>query len=1007
MTLSIRTLLGMILILLCCVPAHALNPSRSIAQYKHTRWTVDQGVPPDLSVLAAGQDGYLWIGGATGLFRFDGITFEMIPKQNSASSEGTITALLVTREGDVWVGYTTGRTAKYHSGVLKSVPMSDIMVMNIVQTRDGNIWAMTALGKIYRFDSGHWVEVGTRLGFPQVETVVMIAARDGTIYVSTGDFGIFCLRPGAPRFERTTDVSTAAAVTEDRMGNRWISDALGSRLMRIGQSGKQQPVGTNYPTPRAYRSTQTLFDRDGNLWGMTDEGIYRISRPSSERAVSAAEAKALVSRYRAKDGLTSDLVSNILEDREGNIWVATALGLDRFHDVDAIVEPALTNRALWSDVLLGASDGSVYVGERDAVYRIKPGGQPEAILRVKETLALCEGPDKSIWIVTGDRVIRLRADQTSSFRSPVSDEVVNDCAVDAKNQIWIAAVRRGIFRGAQEPWQQSLVPGNGEVPISALLRESSGKMLVLNKNLAFMDPPNPAQVVVYGGAEYNSIRTVFEAPGRLLFGGSSGLGEVVAGRVRLLSSARFPPLRDVSGIVQIGTGQTWASTRSGPVMMTTANMNRALSDPQAPLPMQTFDFRDGLTSFPTGDSIRSVVAGGDGRLWFAIGTGTVWIDPDHLVRNKLAPPVNISKFISDGKTTFDPKSVQLAAGNHNIEIDFSALSLTAQERVQVRYQLVGYDPDWVNPAMRRQAFYANLPPGHYVFRVIASNNDGVWNKNGAAVEFDIPPTFLQSKWFAALCIGGIGLLLWIGYRIRIGQLAGKMRERLEQRLAERERIARDLHDTLLQGFQGLILHFQSVANEIPASQRAHGLMNNALDNADKVLSDGRDSVRHLRTIGDADIAATLSDTAQRMSATYPVKFRLTVEGTPRPLHPVARTEILRIGEEAIINAFQHGQATLIEVALSYGAAELSLGIRDNGIGIDPKIVEDGGREGHFGLVGMQERADQINAAFSASSRAGAGTEIGLTVPGKVAYTARRQSSLRDWLGFPALAGNGL
>ncbi len=996
-TAMIRYLALVCAALIAAGPARALDPARSIAQYKHTRWTIDEGAPVPIKALAPGKDGYLWVSGKQGLYRFDGIRFELITSPNAGRA---IYTLLVTRKGDVWVGYKGAGTAVYHRGTFTEVPMPDAgFVKEMVETPDGSIWA--TLGRkehqLYRFRDGAWAEIGSRLGFPASDMVKMIVTRNGTVMISTIRDGIYALLPGAARFVRTSDVLVGhAALSEDRNDNVWISDASGSRVSQFGRPAVNAQAVLSYPTPEARRDAEAFFDRDNNMWGKTEDSIFRLRQPQPGGAASQAGAIDSVAQFQAADGLLTGNVRGIAEDREGNIWVATVSGLERFRAANIVVEPKLTNRAFWHDVLLAASDGSVYIGESDAVYRVRPGGAVQRVMPAKETLALCEGPDQAIWAVMEGRVARLDGDRISRFPSPVEGLAINDCAVDIRNQLWISA-DDGLFRQVSGVWQKSPVPPETNTSLGlTLLRLRDGRMLAADETLAIVDPPAPARPLISADRRFNPVRLVFETPERLLFGGNFGIGALKDGQLRLLSSKRFPVLNNTGGIATTSTGQTWVVSAAGTLVIRTDAFDRALTDPKAPLPVRIFDFRDGLPGLAGGSDRRAVVGGGDGRMWLTIGTGTVWIDSRHLHRNIFVPPVNISALIADGKTVRDPVAVPLQAGSQNIEIDFSVLSLSIPERVQARYQLVGDGQGWIDPGMRRQVFYTNLGPGHYVFKVIGANDDGVWNRTGATLAFDIPPTFLQSKWFLALCIAGIGLLLWIAYRIRVRQLTGKMRERLEQRLAERERIARDLHDTLLQGFQGLILRFQSVANDLSGDQRAQRSLNAALDAADTVLREGRDSVRLLRTVDSSDLAQTLSETAARMSASYPVDFNMVVEGRPRALHPVVGGEICRIGEEAIINAFQHARASLIEVALTYGATDLTLGIRDNGVGIDAAILDKGGRQGHFGLVGMQERATQIEADLNVSSRAGAGTEINLTVPGKIAYVSQYRRWWQPW-----------
>lgn len=996
MRLRIRVLLTLCIGSVGAGPAVALDPARSIAQYKHTVWTIDEGAPRNVNALAQGASGYLWIGSSAGLFRFDGLSFEQIKPQVDAAS--SVSALRVARNGDVWVGYANGGTSVYRNGRLLDVPMSEpTFVMDLVQTPDGSIWA--TLGRrehqIMRYQNGQWKDVGAILGFPIEQPMKMIVARDGTLWVTTLKSLVY-LRAGASRFERSSEVVTGhGALSEDRTGKIWLSDESGSRAVRVGASAA--PAAVPYPTPAAQRRTATLFDRDGNLWGMTHEGIFRVRTPLGRGDASAAAAALATTRFGQKEGLSADRVNTLFEDREGNIWIGTALGLERFRAARVVSEPLLTKPAFWGDVLLGASDGTVYVGETDGIYRIKAGGNPQLLLSTQDPQAICEGSDHSIWMVLKDRIVRRHGDQSTSMVVPKTDQGASDCAVDERGQLWLATLRNGMFGRVGNAWHQILIPAPPDdfTPLT-LLHRRDGNLLISSENtgLARLEGADTAKYLIHPDNTFGNIRSLFETNDGLLFGGGSGLGEIRDNKIRVLNATRFPWLGFVSGIVQTDGGQTWLGSPAGLVGMPTAALNRAVADPRSPLVPTILDFRDGLTGVPYRDSNRAVVKGGDGRVWFATTGGTVWIDPGRLSRNSLPPPVAIASLDAQSSSWLDPTQVSLHAGTSSVEIRFAALSLSIPERVQVRYMLEGSDGRWIDPGARRQAFYTNLGPGHYRFRVIAANDDGVWNRTGAAVEFNIPPTFLQSRWFAALCALGIAALLWCAYLLRVRQIKAGMRNKLEERLAERERIARDLHDTMLQGFQGLIMRFQAVANAIPHEQPARGMIDQTLDSADEVLSEGRDSVRQLRAAAMTELPEALKETAERLRRDYPIEFKMAVEGTPQPLHPVVREEACRIADEALINAFQHGRAKIIELAIAYKPAALVLGVRDDGIGIDSEIFEGGGRQGHFGLVGMRERAQQIGAEFNISSRLGSGTEIQLRVPGGVAYVEASGGGLK-------------
>jgi signal transduction histidine kinase len=317
--------------------------------------------------------------------------------------------------------------------------------------------------------------------------------------------------------------------------------------------------------------------------------------------------------------------------------------------------------------------------------------------------------------------------------------------------------------------------------------------------------------------------------------------------------------------------------------------------------------------------------------------------------------------------------------------------------VHFKYKLEGSDSDWQDAGTRREALYTNLGPGSYTFQVIASNNDGVWNNAGATLHFEIAPAFYQTRWFDALCALAILGVLVVLYQIRIRQVAVQARGRLEARLAERERIARELHDTLLQGIQGLIWRFQAATDRIPPDVPAREMMEKSLDRADKLLAESRDRVKDLRPTAAevADLAQALAAEGDQFAQLHPIPFRVSVQGIRRDLHPIVREEGFLIAREALGNAFRHAQARDIEAEVTYGDRALQVRVRDDGLGISSSVLQAGGRPGHFGLLGMRERAKKLGGHLDVWSKPGAGTEIDLRVPAKVAYRrAKPKATLR-------------
>jgi signal transduction histidine kinase len=380
----------------------------------------------------------------------------------------------------------------------------------------------------------------------------------------------------------------------------------------------------------------------------------------------------------------------------------------------------------------------------------------------------------------------------------------------------------------------------------------------------------------------------------------------------------------------------------------------------------------------------------DGRILLATSGGVSILDPHHLNQNTAPPPVHIEEITADEREVRSSGRVSLPINVRNIRIAFTALSFAAPRRVLFRYKLQGFDKDWSSPVSLRQATYTNLPPGNYEFKVIACNNDGVWNMTGDALTFYIPPAFYQTIWFKVAIVGIVAGLLWVFYLLRLRSATTAVTARLGERLQERERIARDLHDTLLQDFQAVTLRFQVVLTRLEKEDPRRLALEEGLDYADQVLAEGRDHIRDIRAdtkTGD-ELSASLAQYGNELSQLRKIAFAMIVNGSPYPLDPLVRDEIHRIGREAIGNSFKHSNGTRVEVAIGYGADQLQMKIYDDGIGLNSNLLSSG-RPGHWGINNMRERARKIGASFEFSSEPHGGTLLVLEVPVRPANTRKR------------------
>jgi signal transduction histidine kinase len=479
-----------------------------------------------------------------------------------------------------------------------------------------------------------------------------------------------------------------------------------------------------------------------------------------------------------------------------------------------------------------------------------------------------------------------------------------------------------------------------------------------------------------------------------------GLSRVRDGRVATLTSKNGLPCDSVHWVMADDAHALWLGTVCGLVQITRDQLETwtatADKDPKWQIQTTVFDDSDGIRNraAATGYSPR-VSRAPDGRLWFLSGDGVSVIDPRNLRANPLPPPVHIHQLIADRKSHDAASGLRLPPLIRDLQIDYAALSLAAPDKNRFRVKLEGWDPDWRDVGNRRQAFYNNLPPRHYTFRVIASNNSGVWNEVGASLDFSIAPAYYQTRWFQASLAAAALALLWAAYQSRARRIAHEFDLRLEERVSERTRVARELHDTLLQTFHGVLFRFQAAANMLPERPaEAKQAFESAIDRAAQAITDGRDAIQDLRasTVLANDLAVAISTLGDELGASAANGNRpavhVAVHGTPRDFHPILRDDIYRIAGEALRNAFRHAHARRIEVDLTYNDRQFRLQVRDDGRGIDPAVLAEE-RHGHFGLPGMRERAQLVGGRFDVWSEAGVGTEIDLTIPAAEAYAAAR------------------
>jgi signal transduction histidine kinase len=719
--------------------------------------------------------------------------------------------------------------------------------------------------------------------------------------------------------------------------------------------------------------------------------------------------------FTNSDGLSGDVILSMLEDREGNVWVASTGGLDRLTELP--VATISMKQGLSSDAnhaVLAARDGSVWLGAPDSGVTKWENGKTTTFRKANglpddATQSLFQDDEGRIWVSTARGLAYFKQGKFIRTNAVLGGEV-HFIAGDKSGNLWLSEGKRLVHivdeRVIEElPWSEL---GDGADALLADAKQG-GVWLAFWRTGGvsyFRDHRIRARYTAADGLGEGHVPDLQpDADGAIWAATQGGLSRLKDGRIATLTTKNGLPCDTIHWSKEDDDHSLWLNTICGLVRIKRSELDAWIANPNRRIDTRVWGASDGvrLSSNAPSSYAPRVAKSTDGKIWFVAGIVQV-VDPHHLAINKLAPPVHIEQLSANHKTywqnlTGSPVShLRLPPRIRDLTIDYNALSFTAPEKVHYRYKLEGQDSDWREVVNDREVQYSNLGPGTYRFRVVASNNSGVWNEQGDVLEFSIAPAYYQTNWFRALCATALLALLWAAYQLRVRQLHHEFAMTLDARVGERTRIARDLHDTLLQSFHGLLLRFQTVSQLLPERPiEAKEKLDSAIEQAAGAITEGRDAVQGLRssTVERNDLAlaiSTLGEELENDSSNHrPATFRVAVEGQARDLHPILRDEIYKIAAEALHNAFHHAQAKQVEVEIRYDD-EFRLRVRDDGKGIDAAVLSSHGLEGHYGLRGMRERATLINGKLAVWSEVNTGTEVELRVPASAAYMTDRKPS---------------
>jgi ligand-binding sensor domain-containing protein/signal transduction histidine kinase len=976
------------LLLGCGIPCLALEPTTPLANYGRQAWGMENGLPQNtVQALVQTRNGFVWLGTEAGLVRFDGNSFAVFDKNSTLALPGNdVRCLLETRDGALWIGTSDG-LARWKDGVVTDFSTKDGLPGNnierILETGEGESWANTDQG-LARFNLDLFM---SGEGLPE-GPVDAISIDDGTLWIKT-PHGIFIRSHGAWIIPAVAGMPPVGPKFYVRLLSGWTAANNSEVLIQEATELKKFSVGRELPGNKV----QALYpDRQGSLWIGTNNGLVRY-------------VSGQVQRFPVTDPLATASILALMEDREGNLWVGTETGGlhilrdQRFRTfgareglssdaTTAVVEDSAgtlwvgTNGSGLNAIRRGESGTETRIGAVKT-YSVRDGLMSDVIL------SLAAAPNGDLWVGTPDGLNRIRGGKIDAFTSAdgLPDDFIRSLLADGDGSLWIGTRRGlthwvGLKAGATSSAQMETLTqanGLGSDLVGAMARDSNGDLWVAT--LAGLSRLHGGKIVNYttaNGLSSNVVTALLPHGNGTLLIGTQEHGWNLWDGQRFIAEMRDGQNQNtIRAILDDGGSHLWFATGNG---IARCNFAVPATGKEAGCSQWIeFGAADGLRSRETAtNSHPSAWRSRDGHLWFATPKGLVEVDPAHFLVNTVPPPVELERFAVDDV----PQALQAAgsslrveAGHVHFQFDYAGLSFSAPQKVRYRFMLEGFDRGWTEAGTRRSAYYTNIRPGRYTFRVQAANNDGLWNTEGAALTFELRPHYYQTAWFYALLLAAVAGLVVLFLRLRLRRAEGEFRAVL----GERNRIAREIHDTLAQGYVGISVQLEVLAELLRLNKPEDAAKHLDLTRGyvREGLADARQSIWALRSqdAGETTLPIRLRRMVEAEGGNG-LKAGFSLFGAYRPMPPETEQEFLRVAQEALHNVKKHAGARNLFVQLEYGPEEIALEVRDDGQG----FVIDWKQEstlGHYGLTGMKERAAAIGGRLEIHSEPGVGTTIRL------------------------------
>jgi signal transduction histidine kinase/ligand-binding sensor domain-containing protein len=966
----------------------ALNPHKTLAQYRRTVWTQAQGIPQDyVNSIAQTTDGYLWMSTDEGLSRFDGYDFTNFTADAGNLPTNAVRALAAGREGTLWIGTRDGLT-RYYKGRFTTFTTKDGLPDNfisaILEDHNGVLWIASG-AYLSRFENGKFTTYsvdrmlpvqGARTIYEDSQHTLWIAGVGGVVKLVDGSF-VPVLGP------KEMEGLIVDAFVADHSGNLWIGGSRG--IILRAPDGKL----TRFDTSRGLPDNLVLAlwsDRDGNLWAGTNNGLSRFE---GDRFVA----------YDVAAENSRDTVRSLFEDREGDLWVGMKSGLNRLHDDPFTVftrsegfpnEVPVTIRQDRMGTTWIGYHGSGVVAIHDGKLR---GYTTDDGLGSNEIYAVQETRNGDLLVSTRAGLSWMHAGRFSNYTipDPLGRTVIFDVLEDRQGRIW-AAGRGGVFEMNNNKFRVVL-PGGPLIyePAAVLSNGLNGSIWagVFGEGLWQIQNGKTTHFGVAEGLGSNAVRSLYLDPDGILWIGTfgGGLNAFHDGVFKRYTTKNGLLSNNISHIEDDGQGSLWLSTTRGICRVTKQQLRDLSSGRVRVITPVNYGVEDGL---PSGDVAPGYPGGGggtktgDGRLWFPTARGIAVIDPN--AEEAQAPPpliVGFPEITVDGRDIDVNRAGKLKPGPGHIQFRYAAIHLSGPERVRYEYKLDGLDPDWIPAATRRVADYTRLEHGHYRFLVRASVPGQPPSE--ASFSLEVLPHFYERQLFLWLCAALLLAAIYGLYKLQLRQI----RLRFSLVLDERARLAREIHDTLSQGFVGISSQLNAVATRIRAHQC---IADENLKVADQHLELARKMVRHSLTeakrsvmdlrasvLDERNLPSALAVAATQWTAGSDTTIDVEVSGAGRAFPQDLEQNILRIAQEAVTNAIKHGAAMKVSILLAMEARKLVLVVKDDGRGFDCSGIFSS-PEGHFGLQGMRERAEHLGGELILSSQPGQGTQIKVSIP---------------------------